>query len=1517
MPITQDLLKDYIVKLLHINEENSNNLVDLKSPQGGSTYILSAEGVTNTSQYVLNIITDRYGKPATTMLNNSTLGDSNIFGYNNNTLDWRHINGHTNVQELIAFKNTTQKDITAKGNNPLFLSIGAVEWRICLASRVYRTITSPLLIFPIRLIKTSETSPIALEFVADDIYLNPCFYHKLFEVYGDNTASRFPLPCGNTDIDQLIDLQKLNLAEYYQQIEDYIAECVGTQDNGTFALNKHLVAISVYRHSDMCMYYDLRRNRQLAMEHPLINRLLAPSDKMQPNPITTMPKLTLPYDSTQERIIARVVAGDSLQIKGPPGSGKTLTIANMIAALISQGKTVLFTSKKLSALSEVYNKMPQPLQNLVLRLDSESEAQASKINPTSIHRELSAVFNEQPDKRLDSSLTRERNQLQATLADDINQLKQYIDAMHQSDQHSSIYGYLDNYLSNINCPVLDFVEPVMAIATPTQVLDESKTVVDILDEYYKTITVNNSQPAHLCPWYGLEIDNSDIQAVYQQGKQLAKDVMQLVEDVADNELSYLVDNLTLSQLINCLDIKLDSNTIEQLLSNSKFHQAVVLLSESVKLYNDSHKLFDSCKALAPKLFEQSNLVDSMLPATMLVDNTLYIDVLDSVINNKHIFNNTNGLLSKYVNISTIKQSVDSYYNHLSDADKYLKDAQRVFGNSTINNSKNIRLFEQCYKILSAHEASYYDGSNRLKGIERRAIKKALALANNPEYTTEVALVDAVFNCMHYYQSTNNSLTVADSIQKMLCCKLTTDDIAIINYVITSSGSTTCGQLEEYYNNIFNNYTSICLAMTHANISNRHITIAQLEELYQTSNNYHHIAQLLDKCNQYLNTMGIDITMSNIDTVGNAIVSMHNIVKVMQDKGITKVDCAMYIDKLLQWLTAIDHKHHLSTLHQQLMQFFTTHFGASHYDDDNNLTISALSNLSMLTQLNIMQSCMEIDKILLQDRCKALVKPFFVNVLQQQFVNDNYNLTDVFLHSFYAKAILAIAVAVDTHNIKLSRIHIERLLESIATTENRLQQVNAQLIKQSVLNSIDRKDNQYNFLSSDRSIYRVCRLLFSEKASQILALKRCHILSPSTVSLLYRNPIYNNFDVLIADEASQMPPQQILPALMRAKQVVIVGDEHQMPPIVHFVRTSDSDNDNSGYEALTSVLDLTKRNASFDVEELKCHFRSKTESLIAFSQERYYPQMITFPAVVPRADDIGIVDILKEDGYCEDATNKVEADTVIEVLQQHFDRYYDDKTRTLSQSVGIVVFGEKQQTLIERKLADNKELSDKINLAIATSRTSPEKTFFIRTILTVQGQEIDHLILSFTYGKNKDGKYTSNFGDLNRNFGEQIFNVAVTRGKNKITAIHSFDASQLKNENLSFIKQYLDKAKQYSTDEVSHRFVSEPTNNSLVNVVKDYIISQGIDSKRIVTNYGVNKTSVRIPIAILSADLSKAVLGIWCETNIDNTNYIDKNIRYKNILSSRGWDIYTVFVYDWIYNTEYEQQQLLEQIKKVI
>ncbi|MBL8783871.1 MAG: DUF4011 domain-containing protein [Deltaproteobacteria bacterium] len=293
-----------------------------------------------------------------------------------------------------------------------------------------------------------------------------------------------------------------------------------------------------------------------------------------------------------------------------------------------------------------------------------------------------------------------------------------------------------------------------------------------------------------------------------------------------------------------------------------------------------------------------------------------------------------------------------------------------------------------------------------------------------------------------------------------------------------------------------------------------------------------------------------------------------------------------------------------------------------------------------------------------------------------------------------------------------------------------------------------------------------RKLFAKIPTILPRLAPCVLMSPMSVAQ-YLDPALSLFDVVIFDEASQIPPWDAIGALGRGRRAIIVGDSKQMPPTSFFAKNEDDESDELETEEMESILDECDR-SGLPKLSLKWHYRSRHPSLIQFSNHRYYDAaLVTFPAAAAHVPGLGVrwmaVDGVYDKGGKRD--NRKEAEVVVrEVVRRLLD------PKVASKSIGVVTFALPQRNLIEELLDTERRNHPEIEKYFDPKQVA--EPVFVKNLENVQGDERDLIVFSMSYGPDKDGKVTLNFGALNKSGGERRLNVAVTRARECLLVVSS-------------------------------------------------------------------------------------------------------------------------------------------------
>lgn len=302
-----------------------------------------------------------------------------------------------------------------------------------------------------------------------------------------------------------------------------------------------------------------------------------------------------------------------------------------------------------------------------------------------------------------------------------------------------------------------------------------------------------------------------------------------------------------------------------------------------------------------------------------------------------------------------------------------------------------------------------------------------------------------------------------------------------------------------------------------------------------------------------------------------------------------------------------------------------------------------------------------------------------------------------------------------------------------------------------------------------------RRLFDQASTALTSILPCWAMSPLDVAqTLPAEPL---FDMVVFDEASQVLPCDAISALLRGKRAMVAGDSRQLPPTTFFdISGGDSDLDEAeeslgDYESILDVLD-----SKISRRSLNWHYRSQDEGLIAFSnKEIYQGSLTTFPGA--NADQcLGWELVPHRQGVAtEKGSSSDEVLRVVELMIEHArQRPYE--------SLGVIAMGLHHASRIEEVLRRrmNDENGPELEEFFSESR---EERAFVKNLERVQGDERDAIILSIGYGKNANGKMQYRFGPLNQEGGERRLNVAVTRARKRMTVVSSFDFTDMDPERI--------------------------------------------------------------------------------------------------------------------------------------
>ena len=416
---------------------------------------------------------------------------------------------------------------------------------------------------------------------------------------------------------------------------------------------------------------------------------------------------------------------------------------------------------------------------------------------------------------------------------------------------------------------------------------------------------------------------------------------------------------------------------------------------------------------------------------------------------------------------------------------------------------------------------------------------------------------------------------------------------------------------------------------------------------------------------------------------------------------------------------------------------------------------------------------------------------------------------------------------------------------------------------------------------------------------------CMLMSPISVAQ-YIDLNAEKFDLVIFDEASQMPTSEAVGAIARGKALICVGDSKQMPP-TSFFSTNQVEEEEADIDDMESILDdcIT---LSLCEHQLNWHYRSKHESLIAFSNSQYYGNnLLTFPSI---DDHIAKVTLVPVNGVYDKGRTRSNPEESKAIVNEILRRLSDKELQKYS--IGVVAFSKVQGDLIEDDLLEALDKNPQLK-EIAMNGKEP---IFVKNLENVQGDERDVILFSIGYGADKNGKVSMNFGPLNNAGGERRLNVAVSRARYEMIVFSTLKASQidLKRSNakgVEGLKGFLEFAE---TGKLP--LISGTARTSESNVMVEQICD-ALAQKGYVTESFVGRSNFKVDIAVSTREHpEKYILGILCDgkSYYETKTTRDREIVQPTVLRMLHWRIMRVYSIDWYENRERALKQILEELK---
>lgn len=442
-----------------------------------------------------------------------------------------------------------------------------------------------------------------------------------------------------------------------------------------------------------------------------------------------------------------------------------------------------------------------------------------------------------------------------------------------------------------------------------------------------------------------------------------------------------------------------------------------------------------------------------------------------------------------------------------------------------------------------------------------------------------------------------------------------------------------------------------------------------------------------------------------------------------------------------------------------------------------------------------------------------------------------------------------------------------------------------------------------------------RKLLAEAANAIQKLKPVFMMSPMSVAS-FLEPAKISFDLVVFDEASQIRPSDALGAILRGKQIVVVGDTKQMPPTSFFDTFGASNEDDGEEESLSDYESILGLFNSKGIKNfmLRWHYRSRHESLIAVSNQEFYDsKLLIAPSSIAKSDELGLKFRYMSESYYQPGArvNLIEAQAVAQAVMRHAET-------SPELTLGVAAFSMAQMQAIRDELESLRRQNPEHESFFTRH---PNEPFFVKNLENVQGDERDIIFISVGYGKTRDKRLSMNFGPLNKEGGERRLNVLISRARLRCEVFTNLKAEDidLNRSNAIGIQAFKSFLKYAETGDLDLAQSSGREPDSPF----EQAVAENLERLGYRVEYQVGMAGFFIDLAIVDDQRPGAYLvGIECDgaTYHRSASARDRDRLRQAILESKGWKILRVWSTDWFNNPNRELEKLksgIEQAKNAV
>jgi very-short-patch-repair endonuclease len=1292
------------------------------------------------------------------------------------------------LERSIRIMESKAKSIVEEsGANMLYLVFGFLEWYESEDSN--ESHLAPLIMVPVQLERSRGKHVATVEYSGDQLESNPCLAERLQYDFS------------------------LELPEYEEEMapETYFAEFEHILKVKPRWKLRRFLTLGFLSFTKILMYRDLEPARWpdgLLGQHPRVRELLEGTEQAEaeygqeylidaPEMKSRVPKLVLDADSSQHSAIIDAVDGKNLVIEGPPGTGKSQTITNLIAHSISSGKTVLFVAEKLAALEVVRKRLDEVgLGIFCLELHSHRTQKQGLMRDLEDRLRAKGRFKEPPEIEGKVKLLEEKK----------GRLIQYAKLMNSNltPLGKTIFEVLwarQRALRELPVPE-KLLAPIKLVSAPNcsrEGLERKEQCIAIYVKHLKSIIAGRrSVSDHPWGW----VANPPL------GFQDVTRILELVQSIPATVAAVVQD---LSSLAEGFGLQ---------------------LHPTLSLFSEADRILCSLKSIETELIPA--LLDPCLSSEVRITLSCLIERIDAEAQVR-----IKGFqLSQRIDTEVIKDPsvLQAYANIISSAGPW----ERLLGT-------DYRAAKRAYRCLSSTKVQ----RDTVASDFRELAEYHLQLSKYPDAVgidsvagqtvREVAYrimpeLKELFTAWNKFVSWPKPKSQPDASFKSAYSELR-------NCVCSVRNSVKAGETIEQLK-----LPPETLEWLLCNDFGQRVS--ELESALQSLSEH----SLLKQCSEIIQISGASTdrtwTGGSLCDIGNrcAILAesqadLHSWVSYLRLREESKVQGIGEICELAD-SGRIDAEDALPC------------FRFAFY---NSLTLAAFEShpgLSEFTGLTLEET-------------------------RDQFAS------------------------LDRELIGLNRLRYAARADSrLIPAGNHTGPIGAWTGLALIRHEIDKQKRHIPI-----------RKLVERAGFALQCLKPCFMMGPLSVAQ-YLAPGKLTFDLVVMDEASQLRPEDAIGVVARGGQLVVVGDPKQLPPTDFFQRLDledgegISDDDLAVIEEGESILDVAM-GVYQPARRLRWHYRSRHESLIAFSNAKFYQgDLVVFPTAYAKSTDLGIIYHEVELPIYENRKNIPEAREIVAAIIEHMHR-------NSGESLGVVTLNLQQKELIE-ELFEEALAEDPEAQAYQEKFGAGLEGFFIKNLESVQGDERDVIFVSCTYGPDARGNQYQRFGPINSENGWRRLNVLFTRAKKRVEVFSSLDPGKIlvrpaTHRGVVALKDYLEYARKGILEGWSLGG-REPDSDFEISVA-GALADHGYEIR---SQVGV--AGFFIDLAVVHPyEPGLFITGIECDgaTYHSARSARDRDRLRQEILQRLGWKIYRIWSTDWFTNREKETKRLIAHVKSLI